>query len=98
VTLSRAAWRVPDVPGHVRVQLIPLSGPRKGAAIATRRWTLHSGGGHAFTLRTPTTPFVVAVHVDPTFSPSQFGSPDTRQLGAQIQFSVEEAGSAAPKR
>jgi hypothetical protein len=86
VTLSRAAWRGPDVPGHVRVQLIPLSGPHKGDAVATRRWTLHSGGGHGFTLRTPTTPFVVTVHVQPTFSPSQFGSPDTRQLGAQVTF------------
>ena len=30
--------------------------------------------------------FRVEVHVDPTFSPSQFGAPDTRQLGAQTAF------------
>ena len=30
VTLSRALWRGPDVPGHARVQLVPLKGPRAG--------------------------------------------------------------------
>jgi hypothetical protein len=87
VTLSRRAWRGRDVPGHVRIQLIPLRGARAGQALATRKWTLHSGGSHTFTLATPSTPFAVTVHVDPTFSPSQFGLPDTRQLGAQVTFS-----------
>jgi hypothetical protein len=26
------------------------------------------------------------VHIHPTFSPSQFGFADTRQLGAQVSF------------
>ena len=86
VSLSRALWRGPDVPGHARVQVIPLSGPRAGQALLTRRWTLHSGGGHAFTLPAPDRPFVVTVHVAPTFSPSQFGQADTRQLGALVRF------------
>jgi hypothetical protein len=86
VTLSRDSWHGPDVPGHVRVQLVPLEGPRVGQALSTRRWTLHSGGAHAFTLPTPSRPFVVTVHVSPTFSPSQFGQADTRQLGAQVGF------------
>jgi hypothetical protein len=86
VSLSRALWRGPDVPGHARVQVIPLRGPRAGQALLTRRWTLHSGGGHAFTLPAPDRPFVVTVHVSPTFSPSQFGQADTRQLGAQVRF------------
>jgi hypothetical protein len=68
------------------VQVIPLRGPRAGQALLTRRWTLHSGGGHAFTLPAPDRPFVVTVHVSPTFSPSQFGQADTRQLGAQVRF------------
>jgi hypothetical protein len=86
VTLSRTAWRGPDVPGHARVQLIPLRGARAGQAVATRNLTLHSGGSHAFTVATPSTPFTVTVHVEPTFSPSQFGQADTRQLGAQVHF------------
>jgi hypothetical protein len=87
VTLSRQAWRGKDVPGHARVQLIPLRGARAGQALTTRTWTLHSGGAHTFTLATPRTPFTVTVHVEPTFSPSQFGRPDPRQLGAQVVFS-----------
>jgi Dolichyl-phosphate-mannose-protein mannosyltransferase len=86
VALSRALWQGPDVPGHVRVQLVPTTGPRAGEALLTRRWTLHSGGGHTFTLPAPDRPFVVTVHISPTFSPSQFGQADTRQLGAQIRF------------
>jgi hypothetical protein len=84
VTLSRAAWHGPDVPGRARVQLIPLRGPRAGQAIATRTLTLHRGAAHTFVLPTPRTPFTVAVHIEPTFSPSQFGQADTRQLGAQV--------------
>jgi hypothetical protein len=87
VTLSRVAWQGPDVPGHVRVQLVPLAGPDAGKARVTRSWTLHSGAGHSFTLRAPDRPFVVTIHVSPTFSPSQFGQADTRQLGAQVRFS-----------
>ena len=92
VSLSRSAWSGPDVPGHVRVQLIPLRGPRAGQAIATRRWVLHSGGGHAFRLQTPDLPFAVTVHVAPTFSPSTYGQPDTRQLGAQLGFHYRPDG------
>jgi hypothetical protein len=90
VTLSRALWRGPDVPGHARVQVVPLKGPRAGQALVARTWTLHSGGGHAFTLPAPNRPFVVTVHVSPTFSPSQFGQADTRQLGAQVRFSYRQ--------
>ncbi len=89
VALSRAGWRGPDVPGQARVQLVPLRGPRTGKALLTRTWTLHSGSGHTFTLPAPDRPFVVTVHVSPTFSPSQFGQADTRQLGAQIRFSYQ---------
>jgi hypothetical protein len=67
--------------------VIPLRGPRAGQATVTRTWTLHSGRGHLFTLSTPNQPFTVTVHIDPTFSPSQFGQADTRQLGAQVSFS-----------
>ena len=33
-------------------------------------------------------PFQVQLSATPTFSPSQYGSPDTRQLGVPVVFSV----------
>jgi hypothetical protein len=80
-------WRGPDVPGHVRVQLIPLRGRDAGKAIVTRTWTIHSGASKTFSLAAPNRPFAVTVHTSPTFSPSQFGQADTRQLGAEVRFS-----------
>jgi hypothetical protein len=35
---------------------------------------------------------VVTVHVAPTFSPSTYGQPDTRQLGAQLGFHYRPDG------
>lgn len=87
VTVSRALWRGPDVPGNVRVQLIPLQGRAAGKALVARNWTIHSGATKTFTLTAPDRPFLVTVHTSPTFSPSQFGQADTRQLGAQVRFS-----------
>jgi len=87
VTVSRAFWRGPDVPGNVRVQLTPLHGRGAGEALVTRTWTIHSGATKTFTLAAPDRPFLVTVHTSPTFSPSQFGQADTRQLGAQVRFS-----------
>jgi hypothetical protein len=98
VTLSRAAWHGPDVPGRARIQVIPLAGSRSGQAIATRTWILHSGGGHAFVVPTPGTPFTVTVHIEPTFSPSQFGQADTRQLGARVSFETGEVAARTPAR
>jgi len=86
VALSRKLWSGPGKPVHARVQLIPLRGPQAGKAVITRTATLSGRGARAFALRTPKTPFTVAVHIDPTYSPSQFGSADTRQLGAQVAF------------
>jgi hypothetical protein len=68
-----------------------LDGPGAERPLATRKWVLHSGGGHAFTLLTPSRPFMVTVHIAPTFSPSQYGQPDTRQLGAQVTFHYQPA-------
>jgi hypothetical protein len=87
VTVSRDLWRGPDVPGNVRVQLAPLRGRSSGKALVSRTWTIHSGGSKTFTMAAPNRPFVVTVHISPTFSPSQFGQTDTRQLGAQVRFS-----------
>jgi hypothetical protein len=82
VTLSRTAWQGPDVPGHVTINLTTVY----GKPLAIRKWVLHSGLARSFTLRTPPRRFRVTIHVAPTFSPSQFGQTDTRQLGAQVAF------------
>jgi hypothetical protein len=87
VNLSRDSWRGQDVPGHVRVQLIPLRGRDAGKALMSRTWTIHSGASKTLTLAAPSRPFTLTVHTSPTFSPSQFGQADTRQLGAQVRFS-----------
>ena len=86
VTISRASWRGPDVPGHVVVSVSP-----RGAGVASKRFTIHSGSVLVVTLPTPAKRFVVSVHVDPTFSPASYGRPDTRQLGAQVSFTTRPA-------
>jgi hypothetical protein len=62
--------------------------PSIGSVLTTRRWRLRNGTERDFTFGVPRPPFRVEVRVAPTFSPTQFGSPDTRQLGARVAFSV----------
>jgi hypothetical protein len=88
VTLSRTAWGGKDVPGHVRIELAPLG----GKPLEVRTWVIHTGSARVFTLPTPRRHFQVTVHIEPTFSPSQFGLPDTRQLGAQAAFRFRPRG------
>jgi hypothetical protein len=84
VTLSRRTWTGKDVPGGVRIELV--RGPR---VIAARRWVIHAGHERRFSFAAPRAPFQVRVHIEPTFSPAQFGEADTRQLGARVQFAVK---------
>jgi hypothetical protein len=81
VTVSRRAWGGADVPGTVVVRLTADSG-----ASAETRWTIHSKQHRVFDFTVPRGPFELEVTVDPTFSPADFGSPDRRQLGAQVSF------------
>jgi hypothetical protein len=87
VALSRKVWSGPDKPVRARLQLVPLGGPHAGQPIITRRVTLAGHGSRSLGIATPGGPFTVTVHIDPTYSPSQFGYADTRQLGAQVVFS-----------
>jgi hypothetical protein len=96
VTISRASWRGLDTPAVVRILVGPVvfgsdGSPQLKRTSAVRSWTIHSGLTRTFSLPTPPAPYRVEIYVEPTFSPSQFGSPDTRQLGAQVQF--HEGGS-----
>lgn len=86
VLLSRSAWRGTDVPGHVTVTVARRRGTVLGKPLASRTFTIHAGKTRRLVLRTPAGPYTVSVHIAPTFSPSQFGQADTRQLGATVQF------------
>jgi hypothetical protein len=86
VVLSRAAWRGPDVPGHVTVTVARRRGSSLSRPTATRAFTIHSGKTRKLLLPAPAGPYTVSVHIAPTFSPSQFGQADTRQLGATVYF------------
>jgi hypothetical protein len=90
VKLSRSAWTGQDVPGRVSLRLGPLAIRDGLAAIdrvtATGSWTAHSGASRVFTFDTPPPPYRLELDVSPTFSPSQFGSGDTRQLGVQLEI------------
>jgi Dolichyl-phosphate-mannose-protein mannosyltransferase len=86
VTLSRADWGGPDVPGHVRVEVHPVGTAAPAATVRT--WVAHSRTAQTFRLPAPTGPFRVTIHVDPTFSPSNYGLPDSRQLGVEARFAV----------
>jgi hypothetical protein len=88
VALGRAGWGGPDVPGHVRI-LVGRPAAASGKLVKVydvRRWVVHSLTQRTFAFHVRP-PVRVQVEVQPTFSPSQFGQPDTRQLGAQVSFS-----------
>jgi hypothetical protein len=92
VTVSRNNWRGPDVPGRVVLKLGTVV-KRDGYAdidkvLETRSWVAHSGKTHVFTLMAPEPPFRVELQVSPTFSPSDFGQNDTRQLGVTVGFEL----------
>jgi hypothetical protein len=93
VTVSRTAWRGPDKPGQVTIEVGRLiegkdKQPHMGLVTAVRRWTVHSGIGRAFRIPTPAPPIRVQVDISPTFSPADYpGSSDARPLGAQVSFS-----------
>jgi hypothetical protein len=90
VMLSRIAWPGPDVPGHAVVRVGPIAVKNGATTIkevtATKSWTIHAGGSRTLSLPTPRAPFRLEITISPTFSPSQFGQGDPRQLGAQLQF------------
>jgi hypothetical protein len=90
--LSRESWAGPDVPGQVTIELgrpVPRSGGglTLGKVLTRRTWMIHSQARRTFTFQAPKPPYRIEIHVRPTFSPSRFGSADTRELGTQLSFS-----------
>jgi hypothetical protein len=80
VIVSRAAWGGGDVPGHVTVSVTPAVAPDP------KPFVIHRLRTRTVVVPTPARAFQIRVHVDPTFSPAQFGYGDTRQLGAKVSF------------
>jgi hypothetical protein len=72
-------------PARVRVTIGPAGG---GAAWKMEAWTVANGSVHRFTLPLRRAPFTVQLSATPTFTPSQFGLPDTRQLGVRVSLGV----------
>jgi hypothetical protein len=90
VTVSRAAWGGPDRPGGVSI----LTGPLDGNATTKAHVVIHAGRERKVAVPVPAPPFQVVVSVNPTFSPADFGSSDTRQLGAQLRFAYRPSRRA----
>jgi hypothetical protein len=91
VRISRESWNGPSVPGPVTLRIGPLvsraGAPAIGSATSSRTWTVRSGVGRTFVLPTPKPPYRLEIHTGSTFSPSDFGRPDTRHLGAHVELS-----------
>jgi hypothetical protein len=91
VDVGRGAWGGPDVPGSVTIDVERVDSGRR---VSAARWVVHNATGRTFRLMTPAAPFRVKVHVQPTFSPADYGSSDQRQLGAQLAFGFEPLAKA----
>lgn len=100
VTVSRKGWTGPNAPGNVTVSVGTLvvgadRQPALGKVLQTRTWVAASGVKKVFTIPVPAPPFRVEIESE-TFSPSQFGASDTRNLGIQPGFAYTTV--AAPDR
>jgi len=100
ITVSRAEYGGPDLPGHVTIVMGTLvvgadKEPHIGRVTATRRWVVHSHLTKVFTIKAPGPRFRVEVHVDPKFIPAKLDPnlSDRRELGAVVKYAFVE-----PKR
>jgi hypothetical protein len=80
------------VPASVKTIENPCAGgacvdrsPRLGTVFGERNWVVRSGKERVFHFDA-TTPFKLELTVDPTFSPTEFGGTDLRQLGVRTAF------------
>lgn len=97
VSISRAGFcpdrsrRVP--PGRVTIELgdvkVVKRQPALGRVRATRRLKIANCTGPVIVRLPARTPFRAETTVSPTFRPSDYGSTDVRELGAQISYSFK---------
>jgi hypothetical protein len=88
VTVSRSGWTGPDVPSKVEIKLGKPTATGLSKISGTRSFTVHSKTMKRFRFAVGSAPFRVQIHVENTFSPAEFGQPDTRQLGARVSFAL----------
>jgi hypothetical protein len=92
VRVTREGWAGPSPPGQVTINIGPLADvggqPGIGKVIASRTWTVRSGMARSFTFPTPGTSYRLEIRVEPTFSPTDYGLTDPRQLGAQVAITA----------
>jgi hypothetical protein len=90
VRVSRERWTRASPPGQVTIKIGPLVAkngePAIGRVSSSTMLTVRSREARSATLKTPKAPFRLEIHVDPTFTPSQFGLAEPRQLGAQVDL------------
>jgi len=67
---------------------LPAAKVRVTLGHLTRAVTVPGNGGTVLRLPVRRAPFTIRLSVSPTFSPSQFGSADTRTLGVRASFGV----------
>ena len=91
VTVGRTAWGGTDVPAKVTIRvgsirIVSFRQPQIGKRVAVCRWTAHSRIQKEFRIPVSGPPVRVETTVDPTFSPTDFGEGDLRQLGVQVNY------------
>ena len=65
------------------------AGTPDGTVKARRRLVIHSSQEQQVEIPVQPPPFRILVTVSPTFTPADFGSSDTRQLGAELRFAYQ---------
>jgi hypothetical protein len=85
-------WTGPELPdGIARITVGTLAPgpdgtPQINEVTTKREWRPGSTKGKLFVVPTPSGPFRIEIHVEPTFSPASYGLPDARQLGVKASF------------
>jgi hypothetical protein len=82
LTVSRAGWEGPSK----RAQVVVSAKPIGGEPFAERITSIDSREERLVRIAVPPPPFEVKVAIGPTFSPSDYGQSDPRNLGAQLTF------------
>ncbi len=90
IGLSRKAWRGALAPARVTIAVgKPVLGADGQVTLSRpllRRNVVLGRQSRVLTVGVPKPPYRVEIHLEPTFSPADFGQADTRDLGAQISF------------
>jgi hypothetical protein len=106
-TIVATLSRPPESPPRLRSTVTVAAAPATVSPFAVkttrapywqRRWTLVGPGSRTFRIPTQGRPTAVDIKVEPTFSPSDYGSPDTRQLGVQAAFRFEPLSTRRARR